>query len=149
MKEPSRCVSPAASSGEAAEGREGEALLGLCQTVVEGIPRHSPVTPVQNGEDICTGLCASVCRKKSLQNSVCCCVGLPHHLSVCVRRMRTASTSPCVPTCGSSRQAACWRAPARRRASSACWRTRGPRWWEAEANRSSGARCWLSCVDKR
>lgn len=57
MKETSLCVSPPASTGEAEEGREGETLLGLCQTVVEGIPGHPPVTPVQNGEDICTGLC--------------------------------------------------------------------------------------------
>lgn len=70
MKETSLCVSPPASTGEAEEGREGETLLGLCQTVVEGIPGHPPVTPVQNGEDICTGLSWSQ-QRKIIQTCAC------------------------------------------------------------------------------
>uniref|UniRef100_A0A672PK51 protein-tyrosine-phosphatase n=1 Tax=Sinocyclocheilus grahami TaxID=75366 RepID=A0A672PK51_SINGR len=37
------------------DGREGEAVFGICQTVVAGVLGNSTLTPVQAGEDLCTG----------------------------------------------------------------------------------------------
>lgn len=52
----SLCASHSAIAGEAENGREGEALLGLCQAVVEGIPGDPGITPDQTGQDFCTGV---------------------------------------------------------------------------------------------
>lgn len=56
----SLCVSHPAITEQAEDGREGEALLGLCQAVVEGVPRDPSISPVQNGEDLCTGSSKSI-----------------------------------------------------------------------------------------
>lgn len=43
------CLSHLAITGETEDGREGEALLGLCQAVVEGVSGDPTITPVQTG----------------------------------------------------------------------------------------------------
>lgn len=57
-----RVFSHSAITGEAEDGREGETLPDLCQTVVEGVPRDTSVTPIQNGEDLCTGSSKLACQ---------------------------------------------------------------------------------------
>lgn len=41
--------------GETENSREGEAVFGICQTVVAGVLADSTLTPVQTGENLCTG----------------------------------------------------------------------------------------------
>lgn len=149
MREWCHCVFHLAITGEAEGGREGEALLGLCQTVVEGVPGDPSVKSDQAGQDFCTGLsivltppprafhhfigwfvflkgsiCAhSVNIKTSSPNISCHLLGLSFPLGgVCVCtlcRMRMASTGQFAPTYVSSGRAASWRALGRRPASSA------------------------------
>lgn len=56
MREICHCVFHLAITGEAEGGRKGEALLGLCQTVVEGVPGDPSDKSDQAGQDFCTGL---------------------------------------------------------------------------------------------
>lgn len=41
--------------GKAENSREGKAVFGICQTMVAGVLGNSTVTPLQTGEDFCTG----------------------------------------------------------------------------------------------
>lgn len=43
-------------TGETTHGREGAALPGLRQTVVERVPGDPTVSPVQTGQDLCPGV---------------------------------------------------------------------------------------------
>lgn len=66
----SLCISHSAITGEAEDGGEGETLLGLRQTVVEGVPGDTPVSPIQNGEDLCTGSSTFTCFNHFTNNGI-------------------------------------------------------------------------------